>query len=66
MGLHKYDLFLFDENKAHVNWPNKDPIAVLIKRKVIYNAPMTPIKVTKCDVICIEQNVSTQRSLFVQ
>ena len=23
---HKYDVYLFDKNKAHLNWPNKDRI----------------------------------------
>ena len=28
--LHKYDVYLVEENKAHLNWPNKDPIAILV------------------------------------
>ena len=34
-GSHKYDVYLRDKNKAHLNWPNKDPISIFIKRNVI-------------------------------
>ena len=34
-GPHKYGVYLFDENKTHANWPNKDRISILIKRNMI-------------------------------
>ena len=27
---HKYDIYLVEENKEHLNWPNKDRIAILV------------------------------------
>ena len=27
-GSHKYDVYLVEETKAHLNWPNKDRIAI--------------------------------------
>ena len=32
---HKYDVYLRDKNKAHLNWPNKDRISIFIERNVI-------------------------------
>ena len=29
-GSHKYDVYLVEENKAHLNWPNKDRIESLV------------------------------------
>ena len=29
-GSLKYDVYLFDKNKSHVNWPNKDRISILM------------------------------------
>ena len=34
-GSHKYDVYLVEENKAHINWPNKVRIAILVKRNVM-------------------------------
>ena len=31
---HTYDVHLFDKNKAHVNWPNKDHIPILIRNVI--------------------------------
>ena len=28
-GLPIYDVYLFDKNKAHINWPNKDDLTQL-------------------------------------
>ena len=29
-GSHKYDVYLRDKHKAHLNWPNKDRISIFI------------------------------------
>ena len=29
-GSHKYDVYLVEENKAYLNWPNKDRMASLV------------------------------------
>ena len=34
-GSHKYDIYLGDKNKAHLNWPNKGCISIFIERNVI-------------------------------
>ena len=31
-GSHKYDVYLRDKNKEHLNWPNKDRISIFIER----------------------------------
>ena len=31
-GLHKYSVYLRDENRAHFKWPNKDRISIFINR----------------------------------
>ena len=33
--LHKYNVYVFDKNKAQVNCPNKDHISILIYRNMI-------------------------------
>ena len=34
-GLHKYDVYLSDKNKAYLNWSNKDRITIFIEHNVI-------------------------------
>ena len=29
-GSHKYNVYLVEENKAHLNWPNKDRITIWV------------------------------------
>ena len=31
-GPHKYDVYMVEEKKTHLNWPNKDRIAILGNR----------------------------------
>ena len=42
-GSHKYDVNLFNKNKAHISWPNIACISFLIYA-TWYNVPMTSIK----------------------
>ena len=36
-GSHKYwyDIYFINKNKAHLNWPNKDRISILMQRNMI-------------------------------
>ena len=34
-GSQRYDVYLHDKNKAHLNWPNQDRISIIIECNMI-------------------------------